>query len=308
LVQLLLAGLLALLCVPFALAAGVTVNVTQHATLGMILTDSAGKTLYRFTRDTPNVSSACYNQCAVTWPPLLVDEGTPVAGAGVNGDLLGVLARTDGTRQVMYNGMPLYYYNQDANAGDSNGQRVRDVWFIVHPNSTTVGYQPASLRVRAHDTLGSFLTDNQGRTLYMFARDGANVSACYDRCASNWPPLLVDASNPQLAQGVGGALGTIIRDDGNRQVTYDSKPLYYYTPDTTIGDTKGQGVGGNWFVVPAAAASGPAAPAAPAPADAPATLPRTGGAGTLPSWLVALALLLIALGAALTGARRSRGV
>jgi predicted lipoprotein with Yx(FWY)xxD motif len=308
LVQLLLAGLLALLCVPFALAAGVTVNVTQHATLGMILTDSAGKTLYRFTRDTPNVSSACYNQCAVTWPPLLVDEGTPVAGASVNGDLLGVLARTDGTRQVMYNGMPLYYYNQDANAGDSNGQRVRDVWFIVHPNSTTVGYQPASLRVRAHDTLGSFLTDDQGRTLYMFARDSANVSACYDRCASNWPPLLVDASNPQLAQGVGGALGTIIRDDGNRQVTYDSKPLYYYTPDTTIGDTKGQGVGGNWFVVPAAAASGPAAPAAPAPADAPATLPRTGDTGTSPGWLVALALLLITLGAALTGARRSRGV
>jgi hypothetical protein len=107
---------------------------------------------------------------------------------------------------------------------------------------------------------------------------------------------------------VGGALGTIIRDDGNRQVTYDSKPLYYYTPDTTIGDTKGQGVGGNWFVVPAAAASGPAAPAAPAPADAPATLPRTGDTGTSPGWLVALALLLITLGAALTGARRSRGV
>jgi predicted lipoprotein with Yx(FWY)xxD motif len=268
------------------------------------LTDSSGRTLYRFTRDTVNTSSACYGQCATTWPPLLIDEGTPVAGAGVNGDLLGVLARTDGTRQVMYNGMPLYYYNQDANPSDTKGQRVRDVWFIIHPNSTTVGYQPAGVHMRAHDTLGAFLTDSQGKTLYTFARDSANLSACYDRCATTWPPLLVDASTPQLAESVGGALGTIIRDDGNRQVTYESKPLYYFARDTNIGDTNGQGVGNVWFVASAIAASAPAAPAA-AP---PATLPRTGGDSTAPGWLAALALLLIALGAALIGTRHRRGV
>jgi LPXTG-motif cell wall-anchored protein len=299
---LLLAGLLVLLLVPTALAGGVTVNVTQHPTLGMILTDSSGRTLYRFTRDTVNTSSACYGQCATTWPPLLIDSGTPVAGAGVNGDLLGVLARTDGTHQVMYNGMPLYYYNQDANPSDTKGQRVRDVWFIIHPNSTTVGYQPASVHMRAHDTLGAFLTDAQGKTLYTFARDSANLSACYDRCATTWPPLLVDASTPQLAEGVGGALGTIIRDDGNRQVTYESKPLYYFARDTNIGDTNGQAVGNVWFVASAIAASAPAAPAA----EPPATLPRTGGDSTSPGWLAALALLLIALGAALAGIRRSR--
>jgi predicted lipoprotein with Yx(FWY)xxD motif len=299
--SLLLVFLLMVLCAPDALASGVAVNVTQHPTLGTILTDSAGRVLYRFTRDTINISSACYNQCATVWPPLLIDEGTPVAGEGVNGDLLGVLARTDGTRQVMYNGMPLYYYNQDANPGDTNGQRVRDVWFIVHPNTTTVGYQPATVRVRQHPELGAFLTDDQGKTLYLFTRDSANHTVCYDRCATNWPPLLVDASDPKLAEGVGGALGVIVREDGNRQVTYESKPLYYYTPDTTIGDTKGQAVGNVWFVV---APVGVSAPAAPAPAGGPATLPNTGGDGVSRSWIAALSLLLIVLGGALAGLRR----
>ena len=75
---LLLGFALALLFVPTALAKSVVVDVSQHPTLGKILTDSEGRTLYHFTRDTPNVSSACYGQCATTWPPLLIDEGNPV--------------------------------------------------------------------------------------------------------------------------------------------------------------------------------------------------------------------------------------
>ena len=304
---LLLILLLMVLCVPNAQASGVTVNVTQDPTFGTILTDSAGRVLYRFTRDTINVSSACYNQCATVWPPLLIDEGTPVASEGVNGELLGVLARTDGTRQVMYNGMPLYYYNQDANPGDTKGQRVRDVWFIIHPNTTTVGYQPVTVGGRQHPDLGAFLTDEQSRTLYLFTRDSANHPVCYDRCATSWPPLLVDVSEPKLADGVGGTLGVIVRDDGNRQVTYESKPLYYFARDTTIGDTKGQGVGNVWFVVPPVAISAPAAPAAPAPAGGPAALPKTGGDDISAGWIAALSLLLIVLGAALVGVRR-RGI
>src|SRR5215216_6924192 len=139
---LLLLFMLLLAVVPGALAAGNAVNMVAHPTLGNILTDSDGRTLYRFTRDTVNVSSACYGQCAVTWPPLLIDDGTPVAGEGVNGNLLGVLTRTDGTRQVMYNGMPLYYYNKDVNPGDTVGQLVGNVWFIVHPNTTTIRHCP----------------------------------------------------------------------------------------------------------------------------------------------------------------------
>ena len=300
---LLLGFALALLFVPTALAKSVVVDVSQHPTLGKILTDSEGRTLYRFTRDTPNVSSACYGQCATTWPPLLIDKDNPVAGAGLDGNLLGVLTRTDGTRQVMYNGMPLYYYAPDAKPGDTNGQRLRDVWFIVKPNTVPAGNQPVSLRVAQHATLGAILTDTQGRTLYRFTKDSENTSVCYDQCAATWPPLVSSAADPTAGNNIAGNLGVTIRNDGNRQVTYNGMPLYYYAPDTNPGDTKGQGVGNVWFVVNASVASAPAAPA-PAPASGPASLPRTGEGEGAPLGLLLAALLLIGAGGAVTYVRR----
>ncbi|MFN8502255.1 LPXTG cell wall anchor domain-containing protein [Kouleothrix sp.] len=293
---LILAMLLMLAAVPSAFAQAYTVKVAKNATLGNILTDNDGRTLYRFTPDVINTSSACYNQCAVAWPPLLIGEGSPVAGDGVDGNLLGVLTRTDGTRQVMYNGMPLYYFDGDKNPGDTNGQFLRNVWFIVKPNTTTVGNQGVSLGLVKNDKLGLILVDGQGRTLYLFTRDSENKTVCYDGCANVWPPLLAGKVEVGL-NGIGGKVGFTTRNDGNRQVTYDGKPLYYYTPDTAPGDTKGQGVGNVWFVIApdAAVAAQPAATAA-----KPAALPTTGAADTAPVALLAgLAVLLGLLGLAL---------
>jgi LPXTG-motif cell wall-anchored protein len=285
---------LMLIVVPAALAAGNAVNMVANPTLGNILTDSDGRTLYRFTKDTVNVSSACYGGCAASWPPLLIEDGNPVAGEGVNGNMLGVLTRTDGTRQVMYNGMPLYYYSKDVNAGDTLGQLVGNVWFIVHPNTTTISSgQGTTVRASRNDALGPFLTDGNGRTLYLFTRDSDNKSVCYAGCANSWPPLLVGAGDPTL-DGIGGTLGVAVRNDGNRQVTYGGKPLYYFASDTAPGDTKGQGVGSVWYVVAPAAAAPAAAPAAPA-APVPAALPTTGDGDSLP--LGALALVALLLGA-----------
>lgn len=308
LVLALMTALLATLFAPSAYAAGATVKATEHPTLGTILTDADGRTLYRFTRDTINTSSACYDNCAVTWPPLLAGDENPVAGEGIDGNLLGVLERTDGTRQVMYNGMPLYYYNQDAQPGDANGQRRGDVWFVVHPNTAPAGSEAVTVRTREHAELGTFLTDAEGRTLYLFTRDTDGQSVCYDSCASTWPPLLAGAGEPQLAEGIGGALGTTLRDDGERQVTYEGKPLYYFAGDTNAGDTNGQGRGDVWFVVapvsaPAAAPEASAPPAAPEASVPPAELPRTGGEAA--GWgLMLLAVALLALGGLLNGAGR----
>src|SRR3954471_9213314 len=206
--SLLLMAMLMLTVVPSALAAGNAVNMVANPTLGNILTDSDGRTLYRFTKDTVNASSACYGGCATAWPPLLIDDGTPVAGEGVNGSLLGVLTRTDGTHQVMYNGMPLYYYSKDTNAGDTNGQLVGNVWFIVHPNTTTISAgQGTSVRASRNDALGPFLTDKDGRTLYMFTKDSQNASVCYAGCANAWPPLLAGSGVEPTADGIGGTLG-----------------------------------------------------------------------------------------------------
>jgi predicted lipoprotein with Yx(FWY)xxD motif len=104
--------------------------------LGPTLVGPDGMTLYMFVNDGPG-ESACYDSCATTWPPLLV-EGEPVAGEGTDPALLGTTERNDGSLQLTYNGMPLYYYAQDSAAGDTNGQGVGGAWYIVNPAGETV--------------------------------------------------------------------------------------------------------------------------------------------------------------------------
>jgi predicted lipoprotein with Yx(FWY)xxD motif len=113
-----------------AASSAVTVMVSSNSGLGNFLVDSKGMTLYRFTNDTPGVSN-CSGGCLQAWPPLLSD-GDPIAGEGVTGRL-GVIVRADGSRQVTYNDMPLYYYAVDAKPGDTTGHGVGGVWFVVEP-------------------------------------------------------------------------------------------------------------------------------------------------------------------------------
>jgi predicted lipoprotein with Yx(FWY)xxD motif len=100
---------------------------------GMFLTDSTGKTLYTFDRDT-SPTSACTGQCATTWPPLLLPAGASTsipAPAGTTGALT-VSARPDGSgSQVVWNGKPLYRYSGDVNPGDTTGDGVGGVWHIA---------------------------------------------------------------------------------------------------------------------------------------------------------------------------------
>jgi predicted lipoprotein with Yx(FWY)xxD motif len=80
--------------------------------------------------------------------------------------------------------------------------------------------------------------------------DKGTTSECYGSCATAWPPLL--ATGPVTISGrftVPGDLGTTTRTDGTRQVTYGGHPLYYFAGDTAAGQTKGQGIGGVWFIV-----------------------------------------------------------
>ena len=97
------------------------------SSLGKILVDGTGKTLYMFTKDTPNTSN-CSGQCLAAWPALV---GKPTAGSGVDNAKLGSFARPDGSTQASYNGWPLYYWKGDSKAGDTTGQKVNDVWFVL---------------------------------------------------------------------------------------------------------------------------------------------------------------------------------
>ena len=116
----------------------VTVDVSESADFGPILVDGEGMSLYLFTKDTQNSgTSTCTDDCLAEWPPLLSD-GNPAAGEGVDEALLSTITRDDGTTQVTYNGWPLYYFADDAAPGDTNGQGVGDVWFLVTPAGEAV--------------------------------------------------------------------------------------------------------------------------------------------------------------------------
>jgi predicted lipoprotein with Yx(FWY)xxD motif len=108
--------------------------VGADSRFGTILFDATGQAIYLFDVETTS-KPACYGACAKAWPPVLT-EGSPVAGAGVHGALLGTTKRTDGTVQVTYKGHPLYFY---AHEGKHEVQ-CHDVfmnggsWYAVQPN------------------------------------------------------------------------------------------------------------------------------------------------------------------------------
>jgi len=109
---------------------GVEIKVSSKDGLGTFLVDEKGMTLYLFTKDTPGVSN-CSGSCLTAWPPLLTN-GEPRADDGVTGKL-DTITRDDGSLQVTYNDMPLYYYVTDVKPGDTTGQDVGGVWFVVAP-------------------------------------------------------------------------------------------------------------------------------------------------------------------------------
>jgi predicted lipoprotein with Yx(FWY)xxD motif len=116
-----------------------TVGAAANGTLGQILVDSRGRTLYLFEADS-GTKSACTGVCAETWPPLRAG-GKPLAGNGITASKLGTSARTDGKPQVTYNGHPLYLYTNDQHPGDVNGEGVNAFgapWYALSPTGTRV--------------------------------------------------------------------------------------------------------------------------------------------------------------------------
>ena len=96
--------------------------------------DGSGRTLYLFEADTSNVST-CSGACAQSWPPF-VTTGAPQVGAGMNLALVGTTTRSDGAKQVTYNGHPLYYFAGDTQAGDTKGENLHAFgadWYVVSP-------------------------------------------------------------------------------------------------------------------------------------------------------------------------------
>ncbi|HVN71380.1 MAG TPA: hypothetical protein VMU10_05125 [Desulfomonilia bacterium] len=106
------------------------VRIAEKEGLGKYLTDTEGKTLYWFKKDSPG-KSACSGACVDKWPLYFREKVEPPKG--ISKDDFGTITREDGKKQTTFRGYPLYYWSGDAKKGDTNGQGFKDVWFIVNP-------------------------------------------------------------------------------------------------------------------------------------------------------------------------------
>ncbi|MFF3752468.1 hypothetical protein ACFYYH_18740 [Streptomyces sp. NPDC002018] len=110
----------------------VQLSAVQSPELGRHLININQATLYRFDRDTTNPPrSACVDACAVTWPPVTIEEGGNVYLAGVDERQVGAIRRPDGSVQITVGGHPLYRFSGDTRAGDANGQGLQGTWFAA---------------------------------------------------------------------------------------------------------------------------------------------------------------------------------
>jgi predicted lipoprotein with Yx(FWY)xxD motif len=106
------------------------VKVQEKEGVGKYLTDTEGMTLYWFKKDSPN-TSACTGPCVDKWP--LYYRDTVKAPEGVKAEDFGTITRDDGKKQTTFRGYPLYYWVNDKKTGDTLGQGLNNVWFVIDP-------------------------------------------------------------------------------------------------------------------------------------------------------------------------------
>ena len=108
------------------------VQVSLSSTLGKYLVGSNGMTLYMYAKDTQNVSN-CVGGCSLNWPPYSPAINEPlIPGDGITGKL-SAITRADGSTQLTYKGIPLYFWINDKKVGDTTGQGIADAWSVVKP-------------------------------------------------------------------------------------------------------------------------------------------------------------------------------
>ena len=236
------------------------VQLKQSTTLGSILTDVNGKTLYFFSNDA-NGQSACSGGCATTWPIFYVDA--PNLPAGLTGSDFGSITRADGKPQTTYKGWPLYYYSKDSVAGDIKGEAFGGKWFTAKPDySVMLAYIQLIGNDTKHytskyvegDESTPYLTDAYGHTLYSFKNDKFNANKYTKADFSNNPTWPIDSLG--AVQGVPSTFNAAdfnkINVFGKSQITFRGWPLYYFGPDSSKrGNTKGVSVPtpGTWPIV-----------------------------------------------------------
>ena len=241
---------------------GNSVQLMDHSSLGSVLTDEAGMTLYYFSRDFQS-TSVCEGGCLANWPIFYTDQLSLDEGLD-EGDFA-TITRGDGEKQTTYKGWPLYYFANDANPGDVAGEGANNIWYVAKPDYSLMlvsaqltgadGNQyvvndTGAYVVGEGSTL--YLTDAIGNTLYGFNNDKYDVNNFTKEDFSN------DASWPIYEVALAAIPSTLDESDfnvidvhGRSQLTYRGWPLYYFGADENRGDNKGVSVPrpGVWPIV-----------------------------------------------------------
>ncbi|MFD2932568.1 hypothetical protein [Spirosoma flavum] len=233
----------------------------KTSSLGNVLTGEGGKTLYFFAPDVAG-DATCSGGCKDVWPVFYKE--TPTLSAGLKSTDFATITRTDGAKQTTFKGWPLYYFKNDAKAGDVNGENVGNVWMVAKAHYTVmlasrqlIGNDGKSYTFDTKEGTGNslFLVDSTGRTLYAFANDKNNVNKYTKADLSNnptWPIFETSAVIGDIPSVLSKTNFTTITSVGKTQLAFKGWPLYYFGPDLAQrGNTKGVSVPkpGVWPVV-----------------------------------------------------------
>jgi len=226
-----------------------TVKLANNSVHGSILTDSEGKSLYFFSKDSKG-QSACLDGCVDSWP--IFNAGKLILDEGLDTSDFSEITRIDGKKQTTYKGWPLYYFANDNVVGDTKGDGITDNWYIAKPDYSLM-YVQAQLVGKvdgsdvnfksdytAGDELTFYISDSEGNTLYTFKNDRKDKNNFTAADFSNngvWPIFHIDIDRlPSILDP--NDFGTI-DVFGNPQLTYRGSPLYYFGQDSTRGDNFG---------------------------------------------------------------------
>jgi predicted lipoprotein with Yx(FWY)xxD motif len=230
------------------------IQLKAHPTLGNILTDKDGHSLYFFSNDA-NGQNTCTGGCEALWPVFNIDNLTSEKlGDGLSLNDFSAATTTAGKRQVSFKGWPLYYFaptgGVQEQAGATSGEGVGGVWFVAKPdysimiaNSQMVGHDGKNSVGNYTEGAGKtiYYTDGTGHTLYTFIRDSANKNKFTKADFSNnsiWP--ICETDKVVVPSTLNKSLFGSIDVFGKKQLTFKGWPLYYFGQDgTTRGNNKG---------------------------------------------------------------------
>ncbi len=217
-----------------------SISITENPGLGKILTDSAGMTLYFFSKDAFD-TSACFGQCEINWPVFYTPHLNVPAGLDT-ADFDSFL-RSDSKMQTTYKGWPLYYFKNDAAPGDINGEGKKGVWFVAKPDYSIM---LVNNQLKGHDGIEynsnyepgqeviQYFVDSYGRTLYTFKKDTENENNFTKSDFSNnavWP--IYEEEFKSAPSIIDSSLFGTIDVFGHTQLTYKGWPLYYFGQDSS---------------------------------------------------------------------------